>query len=48
MSFEEAIDLFYNNEEVQKQFDYWEIDNAIAKVQTFISDCEDIKEELGI
>lgn len=46
MTFEEAKQLFYNNEKVQEQFDYWEIDRAIATINVFISDCEEIKEEL--
>lgn len=48
MTFEEAQELFYNNEKVREQFDYWEIDNAIAIVSTFINDCEKIKQELGL
>lgn len=48
MTFEEAQELFYNNEKVREQFDFWEIDSAIATIQTFISDCETIKEELGL
>lgn len=45
MTFEEACELFYNDEEVQKQFDYWKIDNAIALVNIFIDDVEQIQKE---
>ena len=45
MTYEEAVDLFYNDEEIQNQFDYWEIDHAIAIVNTLISDIEKITEE---
>lgn len=45
MTFEEARDLFYNDEKIRKQFDYWDIDYAIAKVHTFINDVEEIVNE---
>lgn len=48
MTFEEAKDLFYGNEHVREQFNFWEIDNAIAIVNTFINDVEKIKEELHL
>ena len=42
MTFEKAQELFYNNEKIQKQFDFWEIDRAIAIINTFIDDIEEI------
>ena len=46
MTFEEAQELFYNNEKVREQFDYWKIDNAIALINTFIDDVEQIVAEM--
>lgn len=45
MSFEEAKELFYSNEEIRNQFDYWEIDSAIATINIFINDVEEIMKE---
>ncbi len=45
MTYEEAQELFYNNEEIQKQFDYWEIDRAFATIETLMSDLENIIKE---
>ena len=45
MTYEEAVDLFYEDEEIQNKFDYWEIDHAIATIRTFIDDVEKIVEE---
>jgi len=46
MTFEEAQELFYNNEEIREQFDYWKIDNAIALINIFIDDVEKIVSEM--
>lgn len=45
MTFEEAVNLFYSDENIKNQFDYWDIDNIIANAQTFISDVENITEK---
>ena len=43
MSFEEACELFYNNEEIQKNFDFWEIDYLLSQVNIFLSDIEHLQ-----
>ena len=48
MTFEQAEELFYNNEKVREQFNYWDIDYAIATIRTFIDDCENIVKVLGL
>lgn len=45
MTFERAKELFYKNAELQEQFDYWEIDRAIATINVFISDMEELTKE---
>ena len=46
LTFEKARDYFYENkEELKDDFDYWEIDNLISNIETFISDIEDIMKE---
>lgn len=48
LTFEKARDYFYENmEELENEFDYWEIDNLISNIETFISDIQDIMEKRG-
>lgn len=48
MTYDKACDLFYNNEKVQAQFDFWTIDNLLASYRVFIDTLEDVVKELGI
>ena len=47
MDYEQAKELFYNDEEIQKQFNFWDIDYALSKIDIFLSDMEDIMKERG-
>ena len=47
LTYDEAQDLFYNNERVQEQFDYWEVDHAFSVINTVMRDISDMVKEFG-
>ena len=45
LTYEKAIELFYNDEDIQSRFDFWEIDNAIATIRNLKNDIDNILQE---
>lgn len=44
MNYEQAKKYFYKNQqEMEQEFDFYEIDNLFSQIDTIISDIEDIK-----